>query len=76
MHTTILGVISLLSAIFCFAAKKALAGFGFLLVALALGFSFLIAIKSLEVDLIGPALTVVFAVGCVMIVYEIRGSSQ
>jgi urea transporter len=65
-------MISLASAIFCFIEKKAIAGFGFLLIALALGFSFLIAIKSLEVDLIGPTLTIVFAVGCVMIVDEIR----
>lgn len=76
MHTTILGVISLLSGIFYFAAKKALAGFGFLLVALALGFSFLITVKNLQVDLVGPALTVMFAVGCFMIIYEVKGSSQ
>lgn len=76
MHNTILGMIALLGAIYCFITRKATAGLGLLLVALALGFSFLILIKSLPVDIIGVGLTILFAAGCILIIYELRRSKK
>lgn len=76
MHNTILGIIAIVSAIYCFITRKSAAGLGFLLLALALGFSFLILIRSLPVDIIGITLTVLFAAGCAAIIYEFKRSAR
>lgn len=72
MHNTILGIIALVSSVFCFVSKKTIAGVGFFVIALVLGFSFLILIKTLPVDIIGVTLTLLFAFGCFMILYELK----
>ena len=68
MHTTILGVIALATAVSCFLLKQWRLGIGLLLIGVSLCISFLIMIKSLPVDTIGVAVTLGFAIGCAMIV--------
>ncbi len=68
MHTTILGVLALATAISCFILKQWRLGTGMSLMAATLGLSFLVTIKTLPVDLIGSALVLAFAVGCAMVV--------
>lgn len=71
MHNAFLGTVALIASIYCFFTKKAVAGIGFLLLAVVLDFSFLVTITGLPVDIIGPVLVILFAVGCLLIVYEL-----
>ncbi|MBI4743911.1 MAG: hypothetical protein HY776_03700 [Actinobacteria bacterium] len=75
MHDTVLGIIALVFAALLFINKKRYAGLGFLVIALVLGFSFFIYIKTLPVDAIGVILTLFFAFGCFMVFYELRKDS-
>lgn len=68
MHTTILGILALATAIGCFMLRQWRLGIGMLFIAVTLGISFLVTIKTLPVDVIGPVLVLVFAVGCAMVV--------
>jgi hypothetical protein len=72
IHTAILGIIVIAFSIYLYKKKINYACLGFGAIGLSLFFSFLMMIKSLSPYFIGILTTIVFFVGCCLIVYDIN----